>query len=102
MGFVVMVLTLVVLLGVLHHLTLSHHGPQLLSWVRDQYLEKKKSTLLNEAMRLEDFEKHRHFHNVVEYPQIPESKRSVCFICHSDYPHKKNKRIRSLIKMQTQ
>jgi len=46
MGFIVMVLTLAVLLGVLHHLTLSHHGPQLLSWVRDQYLEKKKSTTI--------------------------------------------------------
>ena len=102
MGFIVMVLTLVVLLGVLHHLAFSHHGPQLLASIRDRYFVEKKSNLLDEAMRLEDLEKHRHFHNVVDSPQIPGNKRSVCFICHSDYPHKKNKRIRSLMNMHTQ
>lgn len=102
MGLIVVLLALVVLAGVLHHLTVSHHGPQLLASVREQFLEKKKSTLLDAAMRLEDFEKHRHFHHVVDYPQIPENKQSVCFICHSEFPHKKNKRIRSLMNMHTQ
>jgi len=102
LGLIVMVLTLIVLFGVLYHLTLSHHGPQLLVGLKAKYLDEQKSTFLAEARRLEDMEKHEHFHRVVDYPQIPEDKRSVCAICHSDYPHKKNKRIRSLMNMHTQ
>ena len=58
--------------------------------------------ILAEARRLEDMEKHEHFHHVVDYTQVPDDKRSVCAICHSDYPHKKNKGIRALMNMHTQ
>ena len=98
-----MVLTLFILLGVVHHLTISHHGPGLLRPLLAKHQETLKSEILDEARRLEEFEQHRHFHNVaVEYPQPPENMRPVCSICHSDLPHRKNKRIRSLMNIHTQ
>jgi hypothetical protein len=102
-GFIFMVLTLVILLGVVHHLTISHHGPGLLRPLLAKHQETIKSEILDEARRLEEFEQHRHFHNVaVEYPQPPENMRPVCSICHSDLPHRKNRRIRSLMNIHTQ
>jgi hypothetical protein len=98
-----MVFTLVIFLGVIHHLTISHHGPGLLRPLLEKHQEATKSEIRDEARRLEEFEQHRHFHNVAaEYPQPPENMRSVCFICHSDLPHRKNKRIRSLMNIHTQ
>jgi hypothetical protein len=102
-GFIFMVLTLVILLGVVYHLTISHHGPGLLRPLLARHEEATKSEILDEARRNAEFEQHRHFHNVApEYPQLPENLRSVCFICHSDLPHRKNKRIRSLMNVHTQ
>ncbi|UCF90055.1 MAG: hypothetical protein JSW39_17370 [Desulfobacterales bacterium] len=101
-GFIFAVLTLVVFAGVIHHLTISHHGPQLLKPLKDKFFPEHKSPILEEAKRLEEFEIHRHFHHIVEYPQLPESERPVCFICHSDFPHTKNKKVRSLLNMHTQ
>ena len=101
-GFTVLMITLVVLAGVLYHLTLSHHGPQLLRPLLAKRSEKDKSLIMDEARRLKELELHQHFHRIVDYPQLPEDQRPVCFICHSDYPHSKNKRIRSLLNMHTQ
>ncbi|UCD78145.1 MAG: hypothetical protein JSW26_22465 [Desulfobacterales bacterium] len=102
-GFIFMVLTLAIFLGVIHHLTISHHGPGLLRPLLAKHQEATKSEIRDEAQRLEEFEQHRHFHNVAaEYPQPPENLRPVCFICHSDLPHRKNKRIRALMNIHTQ
>jgi len=102
-GFIFMVLTLVILLGVVYHLTISHHGPGLLRPLLARHEETTKSEILDEARRNAEFEQHRHFHNVApEYPRPPENLRSVCFICHSDLPHRKNKRIRSLMNVHTE
>jgi len=102
-GFIFMALTLVIFLGVIHHLTISHHGPGLLRPLLAKHQETIKSEILDEARRLQEFEQHRHFHNVAkEYPQPPENMRPVCSICHSDLPHRKNKRIRSLMNIHTQ
>ena len=102
-GLICMVFTLVIFLGVIHHLTISHHGPGLLRPLLEKHQEATKSEIRDEARRREEFEQHRHFHNVAaEYPQPPENMRSVCFICHSDLPHRKNKRIRSLMNIHTQ
>ena len=96
-------LTLVIFLGVVHHLTISHHGPGLLRWLLAKHQETIKSEILDEARRLEELEQHRHFHKVAKaYPQPPENMRPVCSICHSDLPHRKNKRIRSLMNIHTQ
>jgi len=102
LGFIFVVITLAVLAGVLHHLTLSHHGPELLKPILGKYSEKDKSDILDEVRRQEELEVHNHFHHIVEYPRLPESERSVCFICHSDYPHSNKKRVRSLLNMHTQ
>ena len=97
-------LMLMVLAGVIHHLTISHHGPGLLLPLFEKYKEHRKSEILTEVQRIEDFEKHRHFHLIddKEYPELPENMRPVCFICHSEYPHSKNKRIRALMNIHTQ
>jgi hypothetical protein len=101
-GSVVLVLTIIVFLGVLHHLTVSHHGPELLKPTINKYFARPKTMILEEARRLEELEIHRHFHNIVQFPQIDENKQPACYICHSDYPHSKNKMIRSLLNMHTQ
>lgn len=101
-GTIFITITLVVLLGVLHHFSLSHYGPELLKSVQDKYFKAPKSTILEEARRHEEEERHRHFHHIADYPQLPENERPVCFICHSDLPHTKSKKVRSLLNMHTQ
>jgi hypothetical protein len=101
-GFIVIMITLVVLAGVLHHLTFSHHGPEILQRFVEKFIEKEKSLIMDEAKRHQELELHRHFHRTVAYPQLTEDERPACFICHSDYPHSKNKRVRSLLNMHTQ
>lgn len=103
LGAIFLVLTLGVFVGVVHHLTISHHGPGLLRPLLEKHQEQRRSPILDEAQRLEEYEKHRHFHNVAdEPPTLPENLRPVCFICHSDLPHSKNKRIRALMNIHTQ
>ena len=101
--FVVMLITmLAILAGVVHHILLSPHGPAIAAPLKAKYEEKNKSAILEEARRLEELEIHRHFHNIVAFPQLAENERPVCFICHSDYPHSKSKKVRSLLNMHTQ
>jgi len=101
-GFVIMMLTGIVFLGVLHHFGFSHHGPQLLKPLKEKYFTEHKSVVLEEAKRQEALEIHRHFHNIAEFPQLDEKQRPACYICHSDLPHSKSKKIRSLLNMHTQ
>jgi hypothetical protein len=102
-GSIFIVLSLVVLAGIIHHLTISSHGPGLLKPFWDKYVAPPQSEIMDEAQRREDMEKHRHFHIIApEYPRWPENLRPACFICHSDFPHSKNKRIRSLMNLHTQ
>jgi hypothetical protein len=67
---------LVVLAGVLHHLAISPHGPELVPSLQAKYIEDDRSLILEEARRLEELEIHRHFHNVASFPQLPESEKS--------------------------
>ena len=93
MGAFVLALMFLVFVGVVYHLTISDRGPGLLRPLLKKYEAQQKSEL----------ERHRHFHNVVaDAPKLPEDLRPVCFICHSDLPHSKNKRIRSLMNLHTQ
>lgn len=101
-GAVFIALLLTVFAGVVHHLTISPRGPGLLRAQWHEHLEAQKSVILDQARRLEEFERHRHFHYTADRSQLPESERPVCFICHSDYPHSKNKRIRALMNIHTQ
>ena len=101
-GLIFAMLTFVVFAGVVHHLTVSPHGPQVLKFIKDKYFPEQKSAILEEARRLKELEIHRHFHHILDYPQLPEKERPVCFICHSDFPHTKNKKVRALLNMHTQ
>ncbi len=101
-GFIFKIVTLTVLIGAIYQVTFSPHGPAVLVPIQKHYEEGQKSDILDEVRRQEEYEKHRHFHNVVEYPSLPESMRPVCYICHSDYPHSKSKKVRALLNMHTQ
>lgn len=95
-------LLFVVFAGVVHHLTLSPRGPGLFRPSPDDPPQEERSAILDMAKQVEEFEKHRHFHSIVENPTIPENKRPVCFICHSDFPHRTNKKVRALLNIHTQ
>lgn len=101
-GFIFKIITLTVLVGVLYHITFSHHGPAILVPIQKKIEEQKKSAILEEVRRQEEYEIHRHFHNVIDYPELPENMRPVCYICHSDYPHSKNKKVRAMLNMHTE
>jgi hypothetical protein len=102
-GSIFVGLSLVVLAGILHHLTISSHGPGLLKPFWEKYVAPPESEIMGQAKRREEMEKHRHFHNVApEYPRWPAKVRPVCFTCHSDFPHSKSKRTRSLMNLHTQ
>lgn len=101
-GFIFKIITLSVLIGVVYQITLSPHGPQLLVPLQQKIEAKQKSLLLEEVKRQEEYEQHRHFHHMVSAPQLPQNMQSVCYICHSDYPHSKNKKVRAMLNMHTQ
>jgi hypothetical protein len=101
-GFIFKIITLTVIVAVAYQITFSPHGPAVLVPIKEKIEESQRSLILEEVRRQEEYEKHRHFHNVVEYPQLPESMRPVCYICHSDYPHSKNKKVRAMLNMHTQ
>ncbi|MCG6944341.1 MAG: hypothetical protein LJE87_03245 [Deltaproteobacteria bacterium] len=101
-GFVVIMITGIVLVGTLYHITLSPDGPQLLKPLASLFSQKEPSLIMDEAKRLQNLQSHKHFHHIMPYPPLPEDKRPVCYICHSDYPHSKNKKVRSILNMHTQ
>ncbi len=101
-GFIFMIITLAVFAGAVYQVTFSPEGPAVLVPLQKKLQEKKKSAIMEEVRRQEENEKHRHFHNMVAYPKLPEKDRPVCYICHSSYPHSKNKKVRSLLNMHTQ
>jgi len=101
-GFIFKIITLTVMIAVIYQITFSPHGPAVLVPIQKKIEEGQKSAILDEVKKHEDYEKHRHFHNIVEYPQLPENMRPVCYICHSDYPHSKSKKVRALLNMHTQ
>jgi hypothetical protein len=102
LGSIIILFAFAVLAGVLHHLTISHHGPELLKPIRDMYVKRQESSILDDSKSLEEFEQHRRFHHTTDSPKLPEDTRPVCFICHSDYPHNKDKKIRGIMNMHTQ
>lgn len=101
-GFIFKIITLMVLGAVVYHITLSPDGPAILRPLEKKLAEKRRSAIMEDVKRQEEYEVHRHFHNIVAYPQFPDNLRSVCYICHSDYPHSKSKKVRALLNMHTQ
>ncbi len=101
-GLFFSLITFMVACGVFYHYAFSPHGPAVIASVMEKIEPEMKSQILEEAERLEEAEIHRHFHNIADFPQLPESERPVCYICHSDFPHSKSKKVRSLLNMHTQ
>ncbi len=101
-GAFFIVLLLIVFAGVFYQLTLSPSGPGLFRESLENRQEEERSAILDQAQKNEEFEKHRHFHYIVDYPSLPETKRPVCFICHSDLPHRTNKKVRAMLNIHTQ
>lgn len=101
-GFIFKIITLSVIIAVVYQITFSPRGPAILVPIQKKIEETQKSEILEEVRKQEEYEKHRHFHNIVEYPELPEKMLPVCYICHSDYPHSKNKKVRAILNMHTQ
>jgi len=101
-GGIVKLIALAVFIAVVYQITFSPHGPAVLVPIKERIEERDRSEIMDEVRRNEAFEEHRHFHNVVEVPELPENMRPVCYICHSNYPHSKNKKIRALLNMHSQ
>lgn len=99
-GIMVWLIILFVLGGVVNHLAFSSRGPGLLVPLLKK-IQKKESPILKEFKTHRQAEEHRHFHHFVESPQPPEELRSTCFICHSNLPHNKTKKIRAMLNMHT-
>ena len=101
-GLFVVIVMLFVFGGVVNHLAFSSHGPGLLLPIVNKLQQKQESAILREVQLHEESEIHRHFHHFVDYPEIQESQKETCFICHSKLPHGKNKKIRALLNMHTE
>ncbi len=62
----------------------------------------EKSKLLQEIKRGEIFQIRKHFHHTLEEDPTEKGKQTVCFYCHGNYPHKRQRMIRTLLNMHTQ
>ncbi len=58
--------------------------------------------LLQELSEQRFTERMRHFHNEPEQDLVNLGKKSVCFYCHGDYSHSKQRMVRTLLNMHTQ
>jgi hypothetical protein len=96
----VWLIILFVLAGVVNHLAFSSHGPGLLIPLLKK-IQKKESPLLIEFKKHREAEEHQRFHHMVPVPQPPEALRPTCYICHSNLPHNKTKKIRAMLNMHT-
>ena len=96
----VLCMVLFVLAGVINQLAFSSDGPGLLIPLVKKF-EKKESPVLIAQKQHRRAEEHRRFHHIVDYPKAPEALQPTCVICHSNLPHSKNKKIRSLLNMHS-
>lgn len=99
-GIFVWAIILFVLAGVVNHLAFSSHGPGLLIPLVEKF-QKKEPTDLAALKKHEETKEHLHFHHFVKMPQLPENLRPACSICHTNLPHNKTKKIRSMLNMHT-
>lgn len=66
------------------------------------FAEEEKPQILIELSEQRFTEKMRHFHNEPEKDLVNLGKKQVCFYCHGDYPHSKQRMVRTLLNMHTQ
>jgi hypothetical protein len=99
-GILVWLIIIFVLAGVVNHLAFSSRGPGLLVPLVKK-IQKKQSPILTAFKEHRQAEEHRRFHHIVDVPRLPEELRPACYICHSNLPHGKVKKIRSMLNMHT-
>jgi RNase P subunit RPR2 len=99
-GILVWLIIIFVLAGVVNHLAFSSRGPGLLIPLLKK-IQKKESPIVQAFRKHREAEEHRHFHHFIDVPKLPEAKRPTCYICHSNLPHSKTKKIRSMLNMHT-
>jgi hypothetical protein len=99
-GIFVWLIILFVLAGVVNHLAFSSRGPGLLIPLLKK-IQKKESPLMIEFKKHRKAEEHRYFHHFVPVLHPPEALRPTCYICHSNLPHNKTKKIRAMLNMHT-
>jgi hypothetical protein len=99
-GIFVWLIILFVLAGVVNHLAFSSRGPGLLIPLLKR-IEKKESPAQVALKKHREAEEHQRFHHIVPVPQLPEAFQSTCYICHSDLPHNKTKKIRAMLNMHS-
>ena len=66
------------------------------------FQEKEQPKLLQQLTEQRFTEKMRHFHNEPEEDLVNMGKKPVCFYCHGDFPHSKQRMVRTLLNMHTQ
>jgi hypothetical protein len=64
--------------------------------------QEDKPKLLQELKEQRFTERMRHFHNEPEEDLLTLGKKQVCFFCHGDFPHSKQRMVRTLLNMHTQ
>ena len=62
----------------------------------------KQPKLLQELSEQRFVERMRHFHNEPEKDLVSLGDKTVCFYCHGDFPHSKQRMVRTLLNMHTQ
>jgi hypothetical protein len=86
--------------GVVNHLAFSSHGPGLLTPLLKK-IQKKESPAQVALNKHREAEEHQRFHHMVPVPQPPEALQPTCYICHSNLPHSKTKKIRAMLNMHS-
>jgi len=66
------------------------------------FAEEEKPALLKTLHQQRYSERMRHFHNTLPEDLPNMGKKPVCFYCHGDFPHSKQRMIRTLLNMHTQ
>lgn len=66
------------------------------------FAEKEEPKLLQKLSEQRFTEKMRHFHNEPVEDRVNLGAKQVCFHCHGDYPHSKQRMVRTLLNMHTQ
>lgn len=66
-------------------------------------LEKDETPqLLQKLSQQRNTEQMRQFHNVPEVDKVNMGNKPICFYCHGDFPHSKQRMVRTLLNMHTQ
>ncbi|WJW76615.1 hypothetical protein QVG61_05865 [Thiohalobacter sp. IOR34] len=64
--------------------------------------EKEEPTLMSAIEAQRKHERIRHFHNISAEIDPTRGQKAVCLLCHGDFPHSKERMIRTILNMHTQ